>query len=357
MEIQRVWAAYFSPTGTTEKIVTHLAEHLAKPIEHPVLYFDFTLPPARQEAKRFLKSDLVVFGVPVYAGRVPNVLLKYLNTLEGNGAQAVPVVLFGNRNYDEALKELRNLLELRGFQTVAAGAFVGEHAFSYTLGKGRPDYADLSVASEFARRIFAVLRTGQVISPVRLDNEGPLGGYYQPRDQDGNPIDIRKVRPKTRDTCTDCGYCAQICPMGSIDPADVRNLSTSASNAEPASKNVPWRPGTTTTRATYTTSTIWRRPTPDGRSPPYSSERPLRRSWVWPARFFPQYPWRLRAPLPEVQSSFQTQAKRSPAFWAGERFAGHARLRWAPEGGQPAIAVVHNRLFCPSAARLIRPIA
>ena len=224
MEIQRVWAAYFSPTGTTEKIVTHIAEHLAKPIEHPVLYFDFTLPPARQEAKRCLKSDLVVFGVPVYAGRVPNVLLKYLNTLEGNGAQAVPVVLFGNRNYDEALKELRNLLELRGFQTVAAGAFVGEHAFSYTLGKGRPDYADLSVASEFARRIFAVLRTGQVISPVRLDNEGPLGGYYQPRDQDGNPIDIRKVRPKTRDTCTDCGYCAQICPMGSIDPADVRNF-------------------------------------------------------------------------------------------------------------------------------------
>ena len=70
MEIQRVWAAYFSPTGTTEKIVTHLAEHLAKPIEHPVLYFDFTLPPARQEAKRFLKSDLVVFGVPVYAGMV-----------------------------------------------------------------------------------------------------------------------------------------------------------------------------------------------------------------------------------------------------------------------------------------------
>lgn len=278
MEIQRVWAAYFSPTGTTEKIVTHLAEHLAKPIEHPVLYFDFTLPPARQEAKRFLKSDLVVFGVPVYAGRVPNVLLKYLNTLEGNGAQAVPVVLFGNRNYDEALKELRNLLELRGFQTVAAGAFVGEHAFSYTLGKGRPDYADLSVASEFARRIFAVLRTGQVISPVRLDNEGPLGGYYQPRDQDGNPIDIRKVRPRPGTPA----------PTAATAPRSVRwapstrrtcgILSTSASNAEPASKNVPWRPGTTTTRATYTTSTIWRRPTPDGRSPPYSSERPLRRS-------------------------------------------------------------------------------
>ena len=240
-----ITAMYFSGTGTTKKVTAAIADELTEikisqdetaAGENPgsikagiklwqrAADIDFTPPAARREIYRFTPDDLVVFGVPVYAGRVPNVLLKYLNTLEGNGAQAVPVVLFGNRNYDEALKELRNLLELRGFQTVAAGAFVGEHAFSYTLGKGRPDYADLSVASEFARRIFAVLRTGQVISPVRLDNEGPLGGYYQPRDQDGNPIDIRKVRPKTRDTCTDCGYCAQICPMGSIDPADVRNF-------------------------------------------------------------------------------------------------------------------------------------
>lgn len=50
MEIQRVWAAYFSPTGTTEKIVTHLAEHLAKPIEHPVLYLTSHCPrPGRRQ--------------------------------------------------------------------------------------------------------------------------------------------------------------------------------------------------------------------------------------------------------------------------------------------------------------------
>jgi len=128
MEIQRVWAAYFSPTGTTEKMVTHLAGRLAKSIGHPVLYFDFTLPRRGNGSMiSFETGESITYGlynaqergtlfigagVPVYAGRVPNVLLKYLNTLEGNGAQAVPVVLFGNRNYDEALKELRNLLEL-----------------------------------------------------------------------------------------------------------------------------------------------------------------------------------------------------------------------------------------------------
>jgi len=60
-------------------------------------------------------EDAVVFGVPVYAGRVPNVLLKYLDKVQGNGALAVPIVLFGNRNYDDALIELRNILEKNGF--------------------------------------------------------------------------------------------------------------------------------------------------------------------------------------------------------------------------------------------------
>ena len=187
MEIQRVWAAYFSPTGTTEKIVTHLAEHLAKPIEHPVLYFDFTLPPARQEAKRFLKSDLVVFGVPVYAGRVPNVLLKYLNTLEGNGAQAVPVVLFGNRNYDEALKELRNLLELqpKEWSCDKAAAMVTARSTSnwestLTIGKGSAAgiAVDDCVVDEYWNLVGVVAEVGENWATVRtlVDSDTEMGG-------------------------------------------------------------------------------------------------------------------------------------------------------------------------------------
>lgn len=52
--------------------------------------------------------------------------------MQGNGALAVPVVLFGNRDYDDALIELRDILENNGLHTIAAGAFVGEHSFSGT---------------------------------------------------------------------------------------------------------------------------------------------------------------------------------------------------------------------------------
>ena len=50
----------------------------------------------------------------------------------------------------------------------------------------------------------------------------PIRGYYQPRDRKGNPIDIRKVKPKTKDSCISCKLCAEVCPMGAISLEDVR---------------------------------------------------------------------------------------------------------------------------------------
>ena len=118
-----VWAVYFSGTGTTERTVTHIAGELARLLAAPCRSLDFTRPQVRQQELNFCQSDLVVLGTPVYAGRVPNVLLPFLREkVRGRGALAVPVVLFGNRNYDDALIELRDILQEDGFRCVAAGA-------------------------------------------------------------------------------------------------------------------------------------------------------------------------------------------------------------------------------------------
>lgn len=155
---RQVHAMYFSATGTTEKVVTAIADCVARAWSGAnALRFDFTLPSARRAVKAFGDGDLVIFGVPVYAGRVPNVLLHYLRTVEGGGALAVPVVCYGNRSFDDSLIELRDLLEADGFRTVAAGAFIGEHSFSTTLAAGRPDQADLETAVRFADGILEKL--------------------------------------------------------------------------------------------------------------------------------------------------------------------------------------------------------
>jgi DUF1009 family protein len=82
----------------------------------------------------------------------PQCIAALSNTLEGNGALAAAVVLYGNRNYDDALIELKDILTGRGFKVIAAGAFIGEHAFSTVLGAGRPDREDLQTAVSFAVR-------------------------------------------------------------------------------------------------------------------------------------------------------------------------------------------------------------
>lgn len=215
-----VRACWFSATGTTKAVVKRIAAALADGLSAPLETFDFTMPQVRTAPPMFQSGDVAVVGLPVYAGRLPNVLLPYLNTWEGHGAAAIPVVLFGNRNFDDALIELRELLENHHFHTFAAAAFVGEHAFSTTLAAGRPDERDLQEAARFGKQAGLALQNGAK-SLVEVPGRLPIGPYYQPRDRAGHPIDIRKVKPKVGSSCNRCGQCAALCPMGSIDPADV----------------------------------------------------------------------------------------------------------------------------------------
>jgi ferredoxin/flavodoxin len=233
MQYVRVWSAFYSATQTTKKVVTAVADRIAEKLAgedgRPLMRaeFDFSRPGVRAGKASFSATDIVVFGTPTYAGRVPNLMLKFIQTIEGGGAVAVPIVLYGNRNFDDSLVELRDLLYKDGFYPVAAAAFVGEHSFSYILGAGRPDDADMEKAAAFADGAAEAVRafTPEGFTPVEVEGvPDPYRGYYQPQDRNGNPIDIRKVKPLTNEKCTNCKLCADICPMGAIDREDVKEV-------------------------------------------------------------------------------------------------------------------------------------
>ena len=145
------------------------------------------------------------------------------NNWQGNGALAIPLVSFGNRAFDDALIELRNLLEADGFHTVAAGAQPSQHAFSALLAPGRPRADDLAAWQAFGREAAEKVRAlaAPPAAPIAVPGRDPVGPYYIPLGTDGQPVRFLKATPKTAmDKCTHCGLCAKICPMGSISPED-----------------------------------------------------------------------------------------------------------------------------------------
>ena len=217
MNIKRVCALYFSPTGGTERIARQTAGELGKRLGLEPEYISFTKPAEREQEHRFGPGDLLVMASPVYAGRLPNKLMpEYKAKIFGEGAVAVPLCVFGNRSPDEALRELILLLEGNGFRIAGGAAFAGRHAFSDKVGEGRPDGEDLAEMADFAANIAEKL-AGEDLPLLDMDRSG-IGPYYTPLKQDGTPAKFLKAKPLTDWwKCSRCGACARACPMGSID--------------------------------------------------------------------------------------------------------------------------------------------
>lgn len=136
---RRTTALYFSPTGGTRTYVRAVAAAMP----HMGGEVDLTRPEERRKVHMFGADDVVVLGVPVYYGRVPEVP-GLLDGLQGEETPAVLLAVYGNRLIDDALAELSDLCAARGFRPLAAGAFVAPHTFSAKVAMGRPNAGDLA---------------------------------------------------------------------------------------------------------------------------------------------------------------------------------------------------------------------
>ena len=224
MEINSIACVCFSPTGTTKKIVEQIAEGMQMNELHMI---DCTIRKDRKTDAAISGSDLVILAVPVYYGRVPEEIVPYLNSLDGNGTPVVPVVVYGNRAYDDALLELYDIAASKGFIPVAGGAFIAEHSYSTSsrpIARSRPDTADIRKAREFGAAVAAGIKKAdmpEAMEKSRIPGNHP---YIEPK----NLNMLKQVRhtlaitPETdMDLCTQCGTCTDMCPTGAIDPDDV----------------------------------------------------------------------------------------------------------------------------------------
>jgi len=224
MDKRTVMSVYFSPTGTTRKVVEGIVAGMRA--ENPVT-IDATKKAHRRGSAHQFKHELAVLAVPVYYGRVPEAATKYFDSLTGDNTPAVIVVVYGNRAYDDALIELYDIAVRRGFVPVAAGAFIGEHSYSTEIlpaAAGRPDMKDLEAAHAFGDAVREkLLRCGSVREALLTGIPGNRP-YIEPE----GLYRLREIRKASRFTpqtdeslCTLCNRCIEACPEDAIDQLDI----------------------------------------------------------------------------------------------------------------------------------------
>jgi ferredoxin/flavodoxin len=210
LKIKSVTLAYFSPTGTTKQVLEGIADSIgAKEINK----IDLTLSDTMSKEFEEINEGLVILGAPVYAGRIPAVAEERFRKLKGKGIPAVIIVVYGNREYEDALLELRNIAMQQGFKPIAAGAYIGEHSYStgeIPLAAGRPDARDIEIARGMGRKIAEKIK-----NTTRLDNVSELSvpGKFPYRERH----EMAKVPPVIdKSLCIMCMSCIGVCPTASI---------------------------------------------------------------------------------------------------------------------------------------------
>lgn len=214
MNINSAKLVYFSPTKTTEKIVEGISQGIRVDLVEQV---DLTPPEARTRKFAEMHDELAIIGAPVYGGRIPAEAVRRLRHIKANDTPAVVIVVYGNREYEDALLELRDLAAELGFRPVGGGAFIGEHSYdseATPIASGRPDARDLEKAKGFGELIrekMRNIRTLDEMPPLQVPGDFPYREWHPPSD----------ISPVTAETlCKLCEICTIVCPTAAITVRD-----------------------------------------------------------------------------------------------------------------------------------------
>ncbi|NDW08379.1 4Fe-4S binding protein [Dysgonomonas sp. 520] len=208
--MERIHLVYYSPAFSTRKTLRVIADNLNVPVkEHDITQ-------GIKEPLSFGRDELVILGIPVYAGRVPAHAVDILDKIKGKDTPAVVVCVYGNRDYDDALLELKDISEKNGFVPIAAGAFIARHSIFPRVAQNRPDKSDDQELIEFGKQCYQRFLNLEDVKGTSLTVKGNFP-YKEPSKIPFAPTGDSK--------CDNCGTCVKKCPVNAISSDNPRKTN------------------------------------------------------------------------------------------------------------------------------------
>lgn len=197
----------FSPTGGTEKVARLLCAGLG-PVTQVIDLSDPKFAGAEVPGE---ENAVAVIAMPAFGGRMPGPAAERLKLVKSSGLPCVVLGVYGNRAYENLLKEMETVAKADGFRVAAAAAAVAEHTIMHQYATARPDAVDEANLAEMGRKIAEKLSQPWEEKDLSLPGKLPEG-----------KASGAMMVPKAGSVCVECGLCARVCPTGAIDPANVK---------------------------------------------------------------------------------------------------------------------------------------
>lgn len=204
--MDKINLVYFSAAGTTKTVATVLAESL----QREIIAYDL-LRRLPEHSITFDPDVPIIFAMPVYAGRIPALCVNMLKQFQGKKTPAIAVVVYGNRDYDDALLELKDIVSENGFVVIAAAAVVAQHSVFPTVASGRPDQKDKQKIASFGQKCNLTLREFTGTEEITVKGNTPY------REAGTVPL-----QPSGNAKCNACGACVKLCPTKAITAENPR---------------------------------------------------------------------------------------------------------------------------------------
>lgn len=146
---------------------------------------------------------------------MPKAALSRFSGLVGDNTSIIIFVTYGNRHYDDALLELKDLVSSKGFRVIGAAAFVTEHSIVPSIGKDRPDSEDISLVNFFSDKLKQkIYDTHDFQKDILIPGNHPYRNYQS-----------IFAKPHGNNKCIKCMLCYQKCPVHAIEKQNPRKTT------------------------------------------------------------------------------------------------------------------------------------